>query len=110
MVFLRVPSCPLWFSFAHQRSINHEGHEGTRSLRSLATKNLFRSNHRVAVDRDRIFHTARIAAGERHHHWNVTCSGYTEHQFVAPLESFNGERQSAKLIFAIRIGAGNVAN
>src|SRR5437660_8418056 len=118
MVFLRVPSCPLWFPVRGgaliKRSINHEGREGTRTSKlwnaSDSAENFFRSNHRVAVNCDRVFHATRVPTSEGHHHWSVTRFGYAEHQFIPPLESFDGKGQSAELIFTIRVGPRNVTN
>src|SRR6266436_10454275 len=66
-------------------------------------------DHRVAVNGQRVFHIPRVAAGEGDHHGDAASLGDAEDKFVALLQSVNGERQAAELVFAIGIGAGDVA-
>jgi len=62
------------------------------------------------VNRDRVFEFQSVAAGECDHHGDALGLGDLEHESISLLQSRNRQRQSAELIFAIRIGSGEVAD
>ena len=59
-----------------------------------AGKHFSRCDHRVAVDRDRVLHFSRVAAGVSHHHRNISRLGHAEYQFIASLEPFKASSAS----------------
>jgi len=72
-------------------------------------KNLLGRQHGIAMDDHRILHAPRIAARIGNHDRDAPRLRHVQHQFVALLQSFNRHRQSAQLVFFIRIGSGDVA-
>src|SRR5581483_10691532 len=80
------------------------------SRMSLGSEDFLGCDNRVAVNRDGVFYFVRVTACECHHHWNVAGSCYFEHQLVTPSQPFNRKRQASKLIFAVGIGSGDVAD
>ena len=71
---------------------------------------LGRCQHSIGVDGDCVLDTAGVAAGQGNHHRDVMGASGAKHQFVAAFQSFNREVQSAKLVFAIRICSGHIAD
>lgn len=49
------------------------------------SKNVFRRDHRIAMNRHRVFHSSRVAARVGHHHGNIPCLGHTKYELVALL-------------------------
>ena len=77
---------------------------------ALSAEHFFRGDHRVAVNRDCVFEIQGVAAGECDHHGDALGLGDSEHESISLLQSLNRQRQSAELIFAIRIGSGEVTD
>ena len=61
------------------------------------------------MDGDRVLDAAGVAAGEGDHHRDAAGAGGGEDQRVPFLQPLEGERQSAQLVFAVGIGAGEIA-
>ena len=62
------------------------------------------------MDRDRILDAMRISPGVGDHDRNASRLGDLKDELIALFQTFNCEREPAELVFAIRIGAGDVAN
>ena len=77
---------------------------------SSSFEHFFRRDHGVAVNRDGIFDISRVAAGECDHHGDAASLGDAEDEFIPLLQSLDGQRQAAELVFAIGIGSGDVAD
>src|SRR5208337_4161563 len=83
---------------------------GVRRLARRGAVNVGRSEHRIGVNGDGIFHAVGIAARIGDHHGDVASTGSTKDELIAALQSFDGKVQSAKLVFAEGIGASNIAD
>src|SRR5207253_8452437 len=79
------------------------------NLTRFPLRSFLRCQHRIAVDGYGVFDVARVAAGESDHHRNLPRAAHAKNQFITLLQALNGQRQPAKLVFAIRVGAGDVA-
>ena len=77
---------------------------------AFPAEHFLRRDHRVAVNRDRVFDILGVAAGEGDHHRDALGLGDPEHECISLLQSLNRQRQSAELIFAIRISSGEVTD
>src|SRR5690349_5909110 len=64
--------------------------------------------NRVHVNANGVFNAARVAASERCRDGNAAPLRFLEDAAVAPFQSGLRQRQSAKLIFAVRVGTAHV--
>ena len=62
----------------------------------------------VDVDTDSVFDAASVAAGERDGDGDAEAAGVLENNRVAAAKAFESEREAAKLIFAVGVGAAEV--
>ena len=62
------------------------------------------------MDGHGIFHSDCISTGVGRHDWYVARAGGPKNQLIALLKTADGQIQSAQLVFAERIGAGDIAN
>src|SRR5271167_1668830 len=68
------------------------------------------SDDGIGVDGDGVLDPGGVSAGKSDHDGDVAGASGAEDKFVALLESFDGEVQSAKLIFTKGVGASHVTN
>src|SRR5215469_5733284 len=74
------------------------------------TEDFCGGDDRVGVDGHGVFDAGGVAAGVRHENGEATSASGAKDQLVALLQAVDCEIQSAKLIFAERIGSGDVAD
>src|SRR5882757_6965182 len=73
-------------------------------------EDFFRCDNRVAVNPDRIFDSRSIASSVGHHQRNIPRLGYAKNQLVPPLEAFDTQFESDKLILLVWVGTGDITD